>query len=265
MSAGRDFTGSQTFNSLNFVFTGDLSMKVSVVMPAYNEAEGIQTFLNELALALRSWSPNFVVVNDCSKDGTSEEVLSLARQGFPVELRNNEHNSGHGISTLRALSAGLQSGADIIIAIDGDGQFRGEDVALTLSSLEGDVVIVEGVRTHRDDPAFRRVVSLTTRLLVFFRTGSYPKDANTPLRLYRRATLEKLLGMVPSETPVPNLFISALTRKNKLNYLEIEVRSRDRLGAEVTGSTWGKGVSWLPSKRFLRFTVGAVRSWFGPW
>lgn len=236
--------------------------KVAIVMPAYNEESGIAIFLNELRESFKDTQVQFVVVNDCSKDGTLEAVEKLSTSGFPVSIYTNEKNSGHGFSTIAALKHGLATNSDVVIAIDGDGQFNGGDVRKVHDALSPENAIVEGVRTHRNDPLFRRIVSFSTRFLVFTRSRKWPKDANTPLRAYKRETLELILRVVPSETPIPNLYISAFTRKNKIPNIELIVESRSRIGEEVTGTTWGKGLSWLPTKRFVNFTVSATRSWF---
>ena len=45
-------------------------MHFAVVMPVYNEEEGIAEFLRELASALTAHRVTFIVINDCSTDGT---------------------------------------------------------------------------------------------------------------------------------------------------------------------------------------------------
>lgn len=235
---------------------------VCVVMPAYNEAEGIESFLEELRGALGTYSASFVVVNDCSRDSTAEVVGDLAATGFPVTLHTNSANSGHGPSTMNALRFGLDSGADIIVATDGDGQFLGPDVnSLVDMVVTGSWDIVEGVRTSRTDPAYRKVTTATTRGLVWTRVRHLPKDANTPLRVYRRSALESLISAVPPRAMTPNLFMSMLARRRGLNVAEVAVRSIPRRGAEAIGTTWGRG-SLLPSKRFVTFCAAATREWF---
>ena len=231
-------------------------------MPAYNEAEGISSFLEELRDALTSYEVSFVVVNDCSRDSTAEVVGELATDGFPVTLHTNSANSGHGPSTMNALCFGLDSGSDIIVATDGDGQFVGSDVrALVTMVATGPWDIVEGVRTSRTDPAYRKVTTAATRGLVWTRVRHLPKDANTPLRAYRRSALESLISSVPPRAMTPNLFMSMLARRRGLNVAEVAVRSIPRRGAEAIGTSWGRG-SVLPSKRFVTFCAAATREWF---
>ena len=94
---------------------------IVVAMPAYNEAEGIPEFLHEISVAFSGLDLQFVVVDDCSADGTANVVKDLGLPG--MHALRNEVNSGHGPSTLRALQEALDLGGDIIVAVDGDGQF----------------------------------------------------------------------------------------------------------------------------------------------
>lgn len=235
-------------------------MRICVVMPAYNEESGIAEFVGELSQSLAAWETQFVVVNDCSKDSTASVAASLSKAGIDIEVVTNEVNSGHGPSTVRALNLGLESGADFVVAIDGDGQFVGTDVAKVVGHLTASGCdVVEGVRTQRGDPVYRRVVSLSTRILVAAKSRQLPADANTPLRVYRRASLEKILESLRSDITIPNLVISANTRRLRLHFEEVTVKSIPRRGSDQTSITWGKSRRQVPTRRFLKFCGRAVR------
>ena len=238
-------------------------MSIHVVMPAFNEAEGIGDFLQELNTELAPWSPSFTVVDDCSLDNTSEVVSALASAGVAVTVSRNPINSGHGPSTIRALTAGLASGAPFIVAMDGDGQFSASDVRRVLQTLADDdeIDIVEGVRSHREDPWFRKSVSFGTQVLVWSRCRQLPADANTPLRAYRRATLEHLLSEIPGNAMTPNLLISVMSRRGPFAVTQVPVVSLPRRGASEVGTTWGRGSRLLPSSRFVKFCWKAGKQW----
>lgn len=237
-------------------------MRLAVVMPAWNEAEGIGDFLAELDTALGEWATEFIVVDDCSTDGTAESVLAAGDMGMNVRVLPNDVNRGHGPSTMRALRAGLESGADIVVAIDGDGQFLGPDVRRVVALLaDGDGQVVEGVRSARGEAAYRRVTSEVTRALVWTRARSLPADANTPLRAYRPELLGRLLDRVPPDAMTPNLIISALSRRWQVPLVEVPVASRPRRGASTQGTTWGARRASLPSRRFVEFCVRATGEW----
>ncbi len=236
---------------------------LAVVMPAYNEAAGLAEFLGELSVALSEYFVHFVIIDDCSTDQTVAVAAGCRAGGLRVTVRVNEVNSGHGPSTVSALRAGVETGAHLIVATDGDGQFLGEDVATAVAhSLTTGADIVEGVRTQRGDALFRRLTSAITRALVGMRAGSRPMDANTPLRIYRRDVLADLLAVLPLRAMTPNLLVSSISRAEGLRVEEIPVVSVPRRGETALGSTWGQRRRTLPSKRFLLFCRDAVLEWF---
>lgn len=238
-------------------------MTIAVVMPAWNEEEGIGEFLTELHNSLARWNPTFIVIDDKSTDNTAGVIQELQACGMPVSVGTNDVNSGHGPSTIRALRAGLRAQADAIVALDGDGQFIGSDVdslVATLFASRADVV--EGVRRSRNDPLYRQAVSAITRSLVWSRARIWPADANTPLRAYQPATLEALLAQIPDSASTPNLLISALCRQTEVNVIEVPVQSIPRRGSNQQGSTWKAKSKSLPSKRFVKFCTQAAKEWW---
>jgi glycosyltransferase involved in cell wall biosynthesis len=235
---------------------------ISVVMPAFNESEGIAEFILELVSELKSYEPTFIVIDDCSTDSTYETVSALSLLYPSIEVHRNEKNLGHGPSTYLALKYGLFSKAEIIVAIDGDGQFKGEDIKRAVDEISrSDFDIVEGVRVDRNDPFFRNLISLITRILIYLRSGKFPQDGNTPLRIYRANILNELLQKLPEFFPVPNLYISAYARSQDLRILETHVESIRRRGSSSNGSTWNTKKTKIPSKKFLSFCLAAYRSW----
>ena len=239
-------------------------MKVAVVMPAWNEVEGIEEFVGELASALDEWSPCFVIVDDASTDATWDRVTGLSESSLDIRAVRNTTNLGHGPSTVKGLELAIPLAFDAVLAIDGDGQFRGQDVARVVRTLFDDQVeVVEGVRVGRDDPFFRKWVSLCTRILIWSRSKQWPKDANTPLRAYRPSTLSQLLDAIPTGAATPNLLISATCRRWGTPILEVQVASIPRRGSTAEGSTWGARRRSIPSRRFVSFCAQATREWVG--
>ena len=235
---------------------------ISVVMPAFNESEGIADFILELASDLKSYKPTFIVIDDCSTDSTYATVKALSLLYPSIEVHRNDTNIGHGPSTYLALEYGLLSKAEIIVAIDGDGQFKGKDVKRAVDEIsQSNFDIVEGVRVDREDPFFRNLISSITRILIYLRSRKLPQDGNTPLRIYRAHILNEILPKLPLFSPVPNLYISAYARSNDLRILEIHVESIKRRGSTPNGSTWNTTKTKIPSKKFIKFCFAAFRSW----
>ena len=100
-------------------------MKVSIILPAYNEANTIKDKLLELLDCLETidnYSFNVIVVNDGSKDNTSEIVKSINN----VKLIEYKPNKGKGNAVREGLKASLDS--DYIVFMD-------VDLATDLSAL----------------------------------------------------------------------------------------------------------------------------------
>jgi glycosyltransferase involved in cell wall biosynthesis len=234
-------------------------------MPAYNEADGICEFLEELIDAFADYNLRIIVINDKSTDGTSKVLKEFKDKNDKqeIEIIDCVTNIGHGPATLRGLDLALVHDNDFIIAIDGDGQFIAEQVLAALEfAISGNYDVVEGVRTNRSDPKFRKISTLGTRILVYSVLKSFPKDANTPLRIYKYGALTRILKSAPRNVLTPNLLISGATRVLFDNFYELPVVSRPRRGVSEKGTSWNQKFNFFPSKRFLRFSAVALIQYF---
>jgi dolichol-phosphate mannosyltransferase len=242
---------------------GSKTSKLVVVMPAWNEEEGIEEFIEEISSSLDSWDLKFVVVNDCSSDATSKIITKMIERSYPIFLYENQLNLGHGPSFIKAMQIGLSLNPDLVLTVDGDGQFLGKDLARLADLMNplSNIKVIEGVRNGRSDPYYRKFVTFATRILIFSKTGVLPRDANSPLRVYESETLRRILQCLSSDITIPNLLISLICRRWKLNYLEVEVTSLPRRGENVIGNTWGGKIKFIPTKRFFKFCIVAVGQW----
>ena len=115
-------------------------MQLVVYLPALNEAETIGSVLDGLPKSIAGVeSIRTIVIDDGSTDGTA----AVARRHGAAVVQHSR-NLGTGRAFVSGISAGLQAGADIIVSMDADGQFRGEDVATLIAPLmsgKADVVL----------------------------------------------------------------------------------------------------------------------------
>jgi glycosyltransferase involved in cell wall biosynthesis len=233
-----------------------------VVLPVFNESDGIEDFLNELKVNLDAYEPTFIVVSDKSTDSTIQILSKMQGDSFPLIVLQNETNRGHGFTVLKGLTAAISENPVSIILCDGDGQFNGSDIKhLFETHLNHPFTIIEGVRVNREDPWFRRFLSSATRLLVWASCREKPKDANTPLRVFYRQDVERLLREIDEDCLIPNLAMSLISRKLKIRILEIEVRSQPPRRNQETIDQWQQKVKILPSTRLIRFVVKAFIQW----
>jgi dolichol-phosphate mannosyltransferase len=239
-------------------------------MPQHNEGEFLFNFVNELETKISNLG--IVIVDDKSSIALQSQLRKKFEKSNHVQLVFNAENMGHGISTLIALHKSIEIESEIIISVDGDGQFLVEDIKKCLNHLieNRNLEIIEGVRVDRiNEPWFRKVVTTITRLLVYLKVKQIPKDANTPLRVYRREALIRILDKIPINSMIPNLHVSKLTRQMKLNFKEIEVLSLARGGGRggnqnnlIDGVTWKQKFKRIPSVRFIKFCIQSILEWF---
>jgi dolichol-phosphate mannosyltransferase len=235
---------------------------IHIVMPCYNEGEGIQGFIDEIFEEMKDTNFRVTVIDDYSQDQTSDILKLLKEKHDNFDFFTNIENLGHGKSTALAMRKGIESNSEIVCTVDGDGQFRGKDIAsLIRESYSGDFDIIEGCRVERNEPLFRGVVTKSVKFLVYLSSGDSPTDANTPLRVYKREKLINLVDMLPEGTMIPNLFISRFSRQQKLRIKELNVISLPRRGHETVGTTWNQKHKLLPSKRFIKFCRSAILEW----
>lgn len=120
-------------------------MKVSVIMPVYNEFRMFSQVLRRVQSASLpvGCSKEIVVINDGSTDGTAEIIDQHAREGSIIACHVLE-NSGKGAAIREGFS--IASG-DILIIQDGDLEYDPQDYALLVRPiLDGKADVVYGSR-----------------------------------------------------------------------------------------------------------------------
>jgi glycosyltransferase involved in cell wall biosynthesis len=125
-------------------------MKIFCVIPAYNEEKNIGKVLKDVA----RYVDEVVVVDDCSKDHTCQEVKKAKADiersedvSKNITLLRHPVNRGQGAALQTGNNYSLRQGADIIIHFDADGQFLAEEIKEVISPLTtGEVDVCFGSR-----------------------------------------------------------------------------------------------------------------------
>jgi dolichol-phosphate mannosyltransferase len=235
--------------------------RVALAIPAFNEADGLGGFLEEIDRAVTPAASDLhiVVVDDASSDGTADAARACAaRMSASLEVVTNSHNRGHGPSLITAYRRALAAAPDFVLQVDGDGQFHGSDLRRVLVLLIDEAHAVCGVRRFRQDSWFRMRMTALLRMYLTSGFSVRARDANCPLRGYDAKLLNHLLESVPEDCLIPNLYLTILAARQEIPLLEVDVSHRVRRGAHAQGTTWGRGISPVPW-RLLRFSALALR------
>ncbi len=173
-------------------------MQLSIVIPAFNEAEGIRPTLEQLSATMAGSDLEYeiVVVDDGSTDGTSDQVRELERELPAVRLVVHERNRGYGA----ALKSGIHAAeADIVAITDADGTYPNERIPELFRRLVDDRAdMVVGSRTGDNVhiPLVRRPAKAFLRALANYLSGHHIPDLNSGLRIMRKAPIVERFNLV---------------------------------------------------------------------
>ena len=167
----------------------DLSIELSVILPAYNEQAGVASAIQQYLAALPACCPSFelLVIDDGSADDTSATARRAAEGNPRVRVLRNEVNLGQVATILR----GFREARGEVLTHNGiDLPFNPEETGTMLARIRGgaDVVVVERV-DRQVYGAFRKFVSWCNIVLVKVLFRSPFTDHNF-VQAYRRRVLD---------------------------------------------------------------------------
>src|SRR5690348_7813819 len=116
-------------------------MRILTAIPVYNEANHVRAVL----AAARRYSPEILVINDGSTDGTGD--LLAAEAG--IHRIDHPENRGYGAALISAFAFARAGNYDILITMGCDGQHEPARIPVLLEALD-DCDIVSGSRYLRD-------------------------------------------------------------------------------------------------------------------
>lgn len=165
---------------------------LSIIIPAYNEADAIGPTLEGLLAQPRLRQAEIIVVDD----GSSDETAAIASQYAQVRVVRHRINLGYG----SAIATGIRHAQhDYLIWYDSDGQHRPEDLLRVYDELNGsrlDYCI--GVRDSRSHHVgSRQLGKLVLRTVVNIAAGRRVADFNSGLRGFRRSVVSGYLHLFP--------------------------------------------------------------------
>lgn len=166
-------------------------MKVSVVIPIYNEEENIPILYERLQKALNDqfFSYELIFVDDGSKDKSLELLKKIQLQDEMVTVVSFRKNFGQ----TAAFSAGFDyASGDVIVTLDGDLQNDPDDIPKLVAMMD-EYDIVSGWRKDRKDPFIsRRLPSQIANKLISAVTGIKLHDYGCSLKAYKKDVIKEI-------------------------------------------------------------------------
>ncbi|MFN8528628.1 MAG: glycosyltransferase family 2 protein [Anaerolineae bacterium] len=252
-------------------------MKLSIVIPARNEAENIGATLNGLRTHLDQANiANFeiLVIDDGSRDGTGDRVRAVAAEDPRVRVVRNEGRNGFG----RAITMGLNHfSGDAVVIYMADASDDPADVVKYYDILRDKADCAFGSRFMRgskvyDYPRFKLVINRIANAVIKMMFGFRFNDTTNAFKGYRADVIE---GCRPFLSPHFNLTIElplkAIVRGYSYGVVPISWRNRTHgvsaLKLKEQGSRYLYTLltvwfEWLLVKQDTRRAEGEV---FVPW
>ena len=167
-------------------------MKLSVVIPVYNEAATLEELHRRLSKVLEGFGLEYevIIVDDGSADDSFETLSRLQARDGRLRVIRLRRNFGQ----TAALSAGFDHAkGSVVITMDADLQNPPEEIPKLLAKLEEGFDVVSGWRVKRKDPFLtRRFPSKVANWVISKITGVALHDYGCSLKVYRREVVENL-------------------------------------------------------------------------
>ena len=205
--------------------------RLSVIIPVYNEEEGLNALFDRLYPALDQVASQFtlsyeiIFINDGSKD-RSAAILAMQYEKRPDVTRVVLFANNFGQHM--AIMAGFEyAHGEYIITLDADLQNPPEEIGKIVRQLEGGHDYVGTIRENRQDSWFRKNASRAMNHLRDKMTRITMTDQGCMMRGYHR----RIINLV-SQCQEANTFIPALAYTFANNPIEITVKHEERFAGE---------------------------------
>lgn len=232
---------------------------LSVVIPAYNEEDGIAQII-ERVLPIRSSLSEvgvegleLIVVDDGSRDRTAE----IAETYPEVFLVRHTENQGYGA----ALKTGFgQACGDLLGFLDADGTYPPEHFPdLCRVALQDDVDLVVGSRmsgAESEMPLVRRIGNMVFANLASLLGNHRVHDSASGMRVIRREALSRLYPLPDGLNFTPVMIIRAL--HEEVSWCEVPIPYKERVGRSKL-SVVRDGVRFLETILWTALCYNPVR------
>jgi len=203
------------------------TLKLSVVLPVFNEEDNITELHNEIAAVLDTieGQSEVIYVDDGSSDSTLEKLRDLYQNDTRVVVVEFRRNFGQ----TAAMAAGFEfARGQVVVAMDADRQNDPADIPKLLDKIEEGYDLVSGWRYDRKDGYLLRLLpSRIANKLISWATDVKLHDYGCSLKAFRHDVVKQI-----SLYGEMHRFIPALASAVGVSIAEVKVNHRPRVAGE---------------------------------
>lgn len=194
-------------------------LNVTIIIPAYNEEEGIVDVINGIKRLDRGYE--VIVVDDGSTDNTYQVASDTG-----VRVIRHPYSKGNGA----AIKTGARyAGGDVLLFMDGDGQHNPEDIPSILHHI-GEYDMVIGARTKEPKAFFmRNIGNKILMLLASYLTGIKILDLTSGFRAVKKEVFMRFIHFLPNTFSYPTTITMALLQEGfNVKFIPIKAAKRTK-------------------------------------
>lgn len=223
-------------------------MRLCVVIPALNEENTICDLVRRIPADIAGISQTVTIVVD---DGSTDRTGEVAEGAGAMVVRHSR-NRGLGAAFRTGIETALSLGADVVVNMDGDGQFNPEDIEKILKPvLFEEAGFVTACRFSDQYPAMsipKLAGNLFVSRLISFLTGFRYRDVSCGFRAYSREALLKI-NLFGDFTYTQETFLDLSFKGVRIKEVPVEINQRAYGDSRVASN-------------LLRYAVGAGKIMF---
>jgi glycosyltransferase involved in cell wall biosynthesis len=227
---------------------GGPAPRLSVVMPAYNEADNIEAAVADVVANVFRVVPDaeLLVVDDGSRDATGAIATACSVREPRIRVIP-QANAGHGPALVHGMRAAR---GDYCLLLDSDRQIGLQEFDETWRLREHNDAVL-GVRRNRADPRHRLVLSAMLRGGMAAVLGIRSSDPNVPYKLVRRECALEAIRAMPAQPRIPSILLTVYLNRRGLAVVEQGVPHFARTAGETT-------LKFMRLARFCRAALGEL-------
>lgn len=210
-------------------------MRLSLILPCFNEQENIEQTVREAFAWMKSASVGgeLIVVDDGSKDRSPQILAALGKEFPNLRVVRHELNQGYGL----AIRSGCDAAKEEWIAfMDSDGQFHTADLQKLIDAHSG-YAFVTGRRRHRADPFIRKAYGKVLAGMTWMMFGIWIRDVNCGMKMFRKDIWPKIRPLYGVEK-LFNTEMFLRLRDEGIAYVQVDVPHFERRGGSPTGGSF---------------------------
>ncbi|MDA1183295.1 MAG: glycosyltransferase family 2 protein [Acidobacteria bacterium] len=209
------------------------SAAVTVIVPAYNEADSLPMLMPSLVAFVQERGWHLIVVDDGSTDATPSALAPYA-EAPGVTLLRHGMNRGYG----GAVKTGIKAATtDLIVTVDADGQHRLEDLdALHAELQRSGADMVLGNRNRQRSSPYREFGKYLIRRITRILMPLPVRDINSGMRMCRRDLATRYLQLCPDSYAFCDVITLVFIHERRL-VVEHSIAMNRRLAGESAVTT----------------------------